>query len=173
MPTAHLSLSLFGAAILAACHPALAADTLSAAAFAAPGTTVSLTDILTALAVAGAGILLAILRSVGATAVVWLQTHTRIRIDEANRVLLDDLCRRGIDYALATLEADIKGADLQVDGHDLAISKAAQYVLDHAPEAVAHFGLDQGAIARMVTARLGAAALAETQPAGASRPAAG
>ena len=136
--------------ILTAAAPTLAAD--------GAATTVPVTDILTALVALGGGVALAVIRPVAAAACVWFETHTRIRLDESQRALLDSLCYRGIEFAMGDLDQRITASRPGLNVHNTTIASAADYVLAHAPEAAAHFGLDRDAIIRMITARFTVAA---------------
>jgi hypothetical protein len=135
------------------CSVALA-DTLSAQALVAAPTQVALTDLLTGLATVAIGIFAVVLRGVGKAVVAWFEARTKIQVDDSLRGLLHELCQRGLEYAMAVSERKLRDAQLTVDAHNVIVAEAANYVLAHAPDALAHFGLDRDGVIRMVTARL-------------------
>ena len=135
---------------------------------------IALSDALTAFVTMLAGCLLVIIRGVGRAAIAWFEAQTKVRVDGSLRTLLDDLCHRGLDYAEAMADRAIDSAKPAIDNQDALVSQAVGYVMAHAPEALAHFGLDEAGVERMILARLGiranpaaatAAALDEAQTA--------
>jgi hypothetical protein len=101
-----------------------------------------------------AALALVLARRLVDAAVAWVETNTRLQVDDTNRAVLDDLCHRGIDYAAGVLQQRLARGEAILDRHGTVVAEAAAYVLAHAPEAAAGFGLDQAGIMRMVTARL-------------------
>lgn len=94
---------------------------------------------------------------VAAPFVAWLATRIaswlKLQNDAAVRAALNQAMVYGIDFA----KAKLKDAPLTVDMHNSTVATAVQYVLDHTPEAAAHFGLSKESLAEKITARLQAA----------------
>ena len=86
--------------------------------------------------------------------VAWIATRIaswlKLQNDAAVRAALNQAMVYGLDFA----KAKLKDAPLTLDVHNATVATAAQYVLDHTPEAAAHFGLTKESLVEKITARL-------------------
>lgn len=84
----------------------------------------------------------------------WLETRAKFLSVQTDQVLADradQILRQGIAMAMAKLGTV---EPKSVEGKGLLVNTAGQYLVDHAPQIIDHFGLSPEQIANMVIARL-------------------
>jgi hypothetical protein len=93
---------------------------------------------------------------VGRYAVSWLQSHAKFldeRTDTSIRDALEAIINNGIKLGMAQVSKE-ELAHPEVDAPNMVVRIAGQYVVDHAPGYLDHFGLSPEAVGNMVAARL-------------------
>ena len=102
----------------------------------------------------------------------WLQNRTRLsklQISDAQRAVIDQGLQKAIGYAVAQFQdrskALIEEADVSFTVRNAVVAHAANYAIDHIPEALAHVGIGKDtpeALAGMIEARLGMIAIGKS-----------
>lgn len=87
----------------------------------------------------------------------------KVDINEKHRAALQEVIEEGLQWAEGYAQA--KASQWQPDVKNQHIATAANYVLDHVPDAVDALGLSREKIVRMVEAKLGVQRERETPPA--------
>lgn len=136
---------LIGLALLAPL-PVLAADGV--------GTIVNLSDLAATIAALVLAAIAAALRGLVRVGIDYLTQRARIELDESTRLYLEDVIYRGITWARGTVEARVATLPLAVDVKSAVVAAAVQYVQQHVPDALDHFGLSPEGVERMVLARI-------------------
>ena len=151
-----LRILAFGAVGLHATALLPAADLLAQTVAPPPNTTISFQSFVNET-------ILPALMLVSAPFIAWIASRIaswlKLQNDAAVRAALNQAMVYGIDFAKSRL----KDASLSVDVHNETVAAAVQYVLDHTPEAAAHFGLTKESLAEKITARLQASQGLEIQ----------
>ena len=99
------------------------------------------------------GFLSVALMTVGSWAIAWLGKRFKLAADAEIRGYLETALESGIAWALREIRA--RGETIEGIHTDSAlIEKAAEYVIDKVPDALDHFGIDDGALAELIAARL-------------------
>lgn len=95
----------------------------------------------------------AVLLALGSVAIRWLSKRLKLAADAEVRRYLEAALEHGVSYGAA------KATELAQDGgkvavRNAAVARAAQYVLDHVPDALRHFDITPERLEQMIEARL-------------------
>lgn len=94
---------------------------------------------------------------IGALAIWAVHRYARklgLQINDQQRAFLDQAIQNGIAWALKTAEAAAESRFGTVSVKDPKIALAANYVVAHAPDAIAHFGVTAEQLERKIVAKL-------------------
>lgn len=100
------------------------------------------------------GILATILSVVGGFLIAWLQKRIGVenqQIDQFVREYLNTALERAVDYASVQLR---ESGTVSIETNSAFVKMAADYVLQHVPDAVAYFGISEVQLKELVIARL-------------------
>ncbi len=161
-----LAVGLLGTAILRPASPRTTARLLFAALIAAlvplpaladaggVNTVVDLSAIANSAIAALAAVALWVGRAVTSALVGYLAQKTKLELDDHTRAYLDRILERGIQYAEANAHRRIAPAVSAINVRSFVAADAVNYVMDRAPDALAHFGITPKALTDMVQARM-------------------
>lgn len=94
-----------------------------------------------------------ILLALASWATLWLKNKFKIDVDDKTRAYLTDAIDNAIQYAVKKTEAAVDPlAKIQVK--DARVSAAADYLVAHVPDALAHFKVTPDALERLIIAKL-------------------
>lgn len=132
----------------------LAASAASAATIDALGTTVDLTEILTALGSLAITVLLVLASFAVRAFNAYLRHRTGLELDAETRRYLDAALNRAATYARLAVADIIRDRGPGIDVRSTLLAVAANYAIDAVPDALARFGIDDARLKQMIEARL-------------------